>query len=184
MKDVREQLEVEALRLAQQGGLKGLSFRTLATRVGIKSSSVHYHFPEKTDLARALISRYSEQFFERLEKISNSRASLKNKLRSFIGIFEEVAAANKLCLCGMIAAEVESIDETNRALLNDYFSGTEKWLQLLFEENAEELQSDFTSTQMAKVILSGLEGALLLDRSTGEQHHLRAQKELCLSLIK
>jgi len=56
-KDKRQKLEEVAITAVQHGGLKSLSFRTLADEVGIKSSSVHYHFPEKSHLAKALIER-------------------------------------------------------------------------------------------------------------------------------
>ena len=60
LKDKREMLEQTALDLVQRHGLSGVSFRTLADEVGIKSSSVHYHFPDKSDLTNVLIERYSD----------------------------------------------------------------------------------------------------------------------------
>jgi len=60
MTDKRDHLQQLAQVHVQRGGLKGLSFRTLADEAGIKSSSVHYYFPEKADLAAALIERYAE----------------------------------------------------------------------------------------------------------------------------
>jgi TetR/AcrR family transcriptional regulator, transcriptional repressor for nem operon len=37
------------------GGFNGFSFREIADDVGIKSSSVHYHFPTKEKLAAAVV---------------------------------------------------------------------------------------------------------------------------------
>ena len=37
--------------LIQTVGYDGFSYRDIADRVGIKSASVHYYFPAKTDLA-------------------------------------------------------------------------------------------------------------------------------------
>ncbi len=62
MTEKREKLENAALESAQRRGMNGLSFRTLADEVGIKSSSVHYYFPEKSDLTRNLIERYTQNF--------------------------------------------------------------------------------------------------------------------------
>jgi len=41
------------------GGFHACSFREIATDVGIKSASVHHHFPAKADLGAALVARYT-----------------------------------------------------------------------------------------------------------------------------
>lgn len=184
MKGNREKLEDNALEAVQVGGLKSLSFRTLAEEIGIKSSSVHYHFPDKSALANALIERYSEEFFRALRDIGNKRWKLRRKIKAFIEIFESVAEQNKLCLCGMMAAEVELLDDSNRALLVDYFKDTEKWIIQLLDEHQDEIDTDLSSAVLARSILSGLEGALLLDRVVDDKQRLKAQKELYLSFFK
>jgi len=47
---------------ARLGGYSNFSFRELANEVGIKSASVHYHFPTKEDLGTELAKRYTEYF--------------------------------------------------------------------------------------------------------------------------
>ncbi|MDF2795086.1 MAG: transcriptional regulator, TetR family [Pseudomonas orientalis] len=49
-----------ARKMVQTRGYNGLSFRELAKEVGIKSASIHYHFPTKGDLGAALAKRYTE----------------------------------------------------------------------------------------------------------------------------
>ena len=44
--------------LIQTVGYDGFSYRDIADRVGIKSASVHYYFPAKTDLAEAVAKQY------------------------------------------------------------------------------------------------------------------------------
>lgn len=183
MKDNREKLEVAAQNAVQRSGLKGLSFRTLADEIGIKSSSVHYHFPEKADLARVLIERYSESFFIALGEISAETWGLKRKVRAFIEIFESVAEEDKLCLCGMMASEIEQLGESNQKLLSQYFLRTEQWLTDLFDEYRDDIITPLNSKTLAKILLCGLEGALLLDRTVGDRQRLNSQKELVLSLL-
>ena len=40
-----------------QGGYNAFSFRDIAEAVGIKSASVHYHYPTKADLVSAVMVR-------------------------------------------------------------------------------------------------------------------------------
>lgn len=181
--DNKKRLESVALDAVQRNGLKGLSFRTLAEEIGIKSSSVHYHFPEKSDLARTLIERYSEAFFAQLNEISARKWSLKRKISAFIAIFEQVAEENKLCLCGMMASEVDHLDYDSRQLLKAYFLRTEQWLVDLFDQYSDELNTSLSAKNLAKCLLSGLEGALLLDRAMEDKKRIKSQKELFLAFI-
>ena len=55
-----------AEELIQKRGFNAFSFKDLQERVGIKTSSIHYYFPTKQELASALIERYSESFKDQL----------------------------------------------------------------------------------------------------------------------
>ena len=43
-------------------GYGGFSFRELAAEIGIKSASVHHHFPTKAAMAAAVARRYGDRF--------------------------------------------------------------------------------------------------------------------------
>ena len=184
MSSNKQRLETLATDVVQRNGLSNLSFRTLGDAAGIKSSSVHYHFPEKSDLAQRLIERYAEEFFSQLHDIGKSRAGLKGKLGAFIALFEDVQTSNRLCLCGMMAAEMEQLNEDNRKILKQYFIDTEQWLADLLELHRGDLQGQLPSSQLAKALLAALEGALLVDRVAGNGQRLAAQKKLFLTLIQ
>ena len=62
----REQILDAAEKRARMAGYHGFSFRDVAEDVGIKSSSVHYHFPTKGDLCEALARRYTVRAADRL----------------------------------------------------------------------------------------------------------------------
>jgi TetR/AcrR family transcriptional regulator, transcriptional repressor for nem operon len=59
MSDISNAIMDAAEKRIRSGGFNGFSFREIAADVGIKSSSVHYHFPTKEDLAAAVIRRYA-----------------------------------------------------------------------------------------------------------------------------
>src|SRR6201985_2217387 len=58
MSDMKTMIMDAAQRRMQAGGFGGFSFRELAAEVGIKSASVHYHFPTKEDLTVAGVRRW------------------------------------------------------------------------------------------------------------------------------
>jgi len=60
MSDVNTAILDAAEARMRLGGFNGFSFRD----VGVKSSSVHYHFPTKETLAAAVIHRYTDKAIE------------------------------------------------------------------------------------------------------------------------
>jgi TetR/AcrR family transcriptional repressor of nem operon len=68
MKEIKTAILDAAEKRIQRGGFGGFSFREIAADVGIKSSSVHYHFPTKEDLAAAVIRRWSQETIEHIDK--------------------------------------------------------------------------------------------------------------------
>lgn len=178
MSNKRTELQTLAQAIVQRSGLRELSFRQLAEQTGVKSSSVHYYFPEKHDLTAVLITSYSEAFAQRLTAIADKPATLQRKLSAFTDLFEEAAQDDKLCLCGMLAAEMSSLDENCRSLLRGFFEQAEAWLAKILKQHKGELLNPMPIKQLAAVLMSGLEGALLLDRVHGTGNHLQAQRQL------
>lgn len=183
MSDKRSKLESVATATVQQSGFHNLSFRSLGDEVGVKSSSVHYYFPEKSDLACTIIGKYSLAFGELLSDIDERETPLNRKLDVFVDIFENVLKADKFCLCGMMAAEVITLDSRSRDLLKQYFKQVEGWLSQNFEQHKDQLSTDLPPQTLSKIILSGLEGAILIDRVESSLERLQAQRQLIQSFV-
>jgi len=180
MTDKRTEIETAATAAVQRSGLNNVSFRTLANSVGVKSSSVHYYFAEKSDLANAIIERYADEFSARLTLISDNGDSIHAKLDAFVKLFQDVVVEDKFCLCGMMAAEIDSLSDENRQQLARYFRSTEDWLvQTLKGAKIDSIKPQ----TLARLILSGLEGAILIDRVTGGTDRIKAQRTLIRHMV-
>ena len=57
----------------REAGYGGFSFRDLAAEIGIKSASVHHHFPTKAGMAAAVVRRY---------RSASSRSSLRDMMKA------------------------------------------------------------------------------------------------------
>jgi TetR/AcrR family transcriptional regulator, transcriptional repressor for nem operon len=64
MNETAERLMDLAEARIREAGYRGFSFRDLAAEIGIKSASVHHHFPTKAGMAAAVARRYGGRFFE------------------------------------------------------------------------------------------------------------------------
>lgn len=156
MSQTLEKLMDEAESGIRSRGYHAVSFRDLATALGIKSASVHYYFRQKEDLGVALVKRYSERFFEAL----NARAETEdNKLKAFAAIYREaLVGSDSICLCGMLGAESCGLPEVLNTEVSEFFIANIAWIagNLPGEMPAGERQSK------AEVTLSTLQGAMMV----------------------
>jgi TetR/AcrR family transcriptional repressor of nem operon len=86
--DTRERLLDVAERLTQTKGFNGFSYLDLADEVGIKNSSIHYHFNAKVDLAIALVERTHNGLLAAFAELDSSNATPEKRIKSIISYFQ------------------------------------------------------------------------------------------------
>lgn len=163
MSSRKEEILDIAQHLTQTKGFNGFSYSDISKEIGIKTSSIHYYFKSKDDLAIAMIERYHHNFKLLLDDIDSKIVSPRQKLIAFSGIFKSLAEAkDKFCLCGMMAAEHQSISTKAQNALKLYFKNSADWISLNFSILGSK-KPDID----AKAFLALLEGALLIARIEG-----------------
>ncbi|MGR7122804.1 TetR/AcrR family transcriptional regulator, partial [Klebsiella aerogenes] len=55
--------------LIQENGYQGFSYADLASKLGIRKASIHYHFPAKTDLGIAYCERKEKRLLQMEESL-------------------------------------------------------------------------------------------------------------------
>src|SRR6184192_136880 len=103
-----------AERLVQTRGFNGFSYADVAAELGISKASLHYHFPGKAELGEALIRRYAARFADALETIDRGGADAPTKLEAYASIYAGVLRDQRMCLCGMLAAEYDTLPKPMR----------------------------------------------------------------------
>lgn len=159
-----------AQSLAQTRGFNGFSFRDLAAAIGVKSASIHYHFPSKADLGVALVRRYRRAFEDALHDAEARSAAASFRLKAFVEIFRSSLEEDRLCLCGMLGAERDSLPPQVAIEVRDFFAFCEDWLASQMKQGRQDGTFDFAgSPQVAALqLLALLEGGLLVARSLGD----------------
>ena len=111
-----------AQELVQSRGFNAFSYRDLAARVGIKTSSIHYHFPTKGDLATALVARYRAKMQGARERIEASHARPAARLEAFLELVcQTFERENMICLCGMLATDAATLPLEARQQVRGFF---------------------------------------------------------------
>ena len=159
-----ERLLDAAEAIVQRLGYSGLSFRDLAGAVGIRSASVHYHYPTKGDLGCALARRYTDRLAAHLEGLAAAHPP-REALARYVDVFRTVFRQDgRMCLCGMLAAEAEAIPAQMRGEVRRFIDFNLAWVSRMLEA-----MGDTTDPRTeAMVLFASLEGGLLLARATGD----------------
>lgn len=155
-----------AERLVQIRGYNGFSYADVAAEVGVTKASLHYHFPGKAELGEALVARYTERFAAELERIDADRLAPPDKLAAYAALYAAVLRDDRMCLCGMLAAEYDTLPAPMRDAILRFFDRNEAWLSTVMEDGRTDhtMTFDGTADDGAQTLLGGLEGAMLVAR--------------------
>jgi TetR/AcrR family transcriptional repressor of nem operon len=155
-----------AERLVQTRGFNGFSYADVAAELEISKASLHYHFPGKAELGEAIIVRYTERFNDALAAIDDRDLDSRAKLEAYVELYAEVLRGQRMCLCGILAAEYQTLPQAMRKAVIRFFDANETWLTRVLEQGQADgtLSLCESAGQAAQMIVSGLEGAMLVSR--------------------
>ena len=159
-----------AERLVQTMGFNWFSYADIADELGIRKASLHHHFPTKEALGRALLVRYSAFFLSALAAIESARVDASVKLKRYVKLYEDVLRERRLCLCGMLAQEYGSLPEGMQSEIRRFFDLNEAWLAGIIDDGrrAGLFHKRGSAREVARMLFSGLEGAMLVARPYGD----------------
>lgn len=158
-----------AIQMIREGGYHAFSFRQIAAELGIKSASIHYHFPSKEDLGVAVTQRYTEDFLKSLGSPSDHKKPAHFYIQTFQDSLEKYAAA---CVCGILAAEAGRLPLVIRETLTDFTTRNIAWL----EEALSYQCPDWPKKKVKETALStfsALEGGMTFAALASNPAHLK-----------
>ncbi len=127
-----------AEELVQTRGFNAFSYADVAAQLGVTKAALHYHFPGKAELGEAVVGRYATRFRAALESIAAQPTAAPEKLRAYVHLYAAVLAEQRMCLCGMLAAEYGTLPEAIRVALRAFFDANEAWLATILDEGRTE----------------------------------------------
>src|SRR5919204_6045526 len=133
-RDTPQRILDVAEQLVQLRGFNAFSYADVAGELGITKASLHYHFAGKAELGEALIGRYTERFGDALAAIAAEAADPRSKLEAYVALYAGVLSDRRMCLCGMLAAEYETLPGPIRDAVLRFFDDNEAWLARVLEE--------------------------------------------------
>lgn len=159
-----------AERRMRIGGFNGFSFRDIASDVGVKSSSVHYHFPTKEALAAAVIRRYTEDVAKLIARgFETEPDPIVVWTRAFRGT---IRSKGRICPCAVLGAASRDLPREVAQEVEGFFTMCLDSLHSkgLSREKASEFLATLTG---AMVVSNALDDVAYYDRAT---HQLLRQR--------
>lgn len=166
--DTKSALLDSAEHAVRARGYDGFSYADLAADVGIRKASIHHHFPAKADLAQALIERYSQAVFARLEEIALQHPAAGDRLAALVATYRNaIEGGTKLCLCVAFCTGRDSLSAAVLTTLDAFRVTVAAWLADVFALAKADgsIAGVSDPATEAQACLAQLEGAQLVARA-------------------
>jgi len=155
-----------AEQLVQNRGYNAVSYADVAAELDLTKAALHYHFAGKAELGEALLNRYVTRFAQALAVIDAKPVDATSKLTSYADLYLYVLQRQRMCLCGMLAAEFQTLPEPMRTIVVRFFKDNETWLSRVLSQGRTEGTLHFTGStrEAARFLIAALQGAMLVAR--------------------
>ena len=181
--DTAERALDAAERLVQVRGFNGVSYADIAGELGVTKAALHYHFTSKAELGEALIDRYTQRFETALGAIDEGSGDARSKISAYAAIYLDVLRQQRMCLCGMLAAEYQTLPGQMQQAVVRFFDLNETWLEHVLDQGRQDgtLRHHGSDRKAAQVVIGTLEGAMLVARMHDDPGRFEAATDQVLA---
>lgn len=171
---VREQILDHAITLMMLRGYNGFSYRDLSELVGVKTSSIHYYYPSKDDLVLEAVNEYSAEVLAAVHAI-DAKLPATAKLSRYTKLFgKTLGDGDRICLCGMLASDIQTLPDEVRSAVQAFFKANESWLAKVLAQGVQEqtLNVNGKPESAARALYAAYQGSVLASRLFGTKARL------------
>ena len=165
--NTRDQIIDKAFQLMLQRGLNGFSYRDIARPLGVKNAAIHYHFPIKMDLIRALIEE-NHQVLRRStsEFMAYGGPALPQLEGLFAFALNQYRCGRPICMVGALSVDYDDLSDEIKDANDHFVKDSIKWLTRVLENGLEQGEFSFRGDPRTKAIsiLATIQGARQMAR--------------------
>lgn len=187
----KEKVTQVATQLFHEKGYQTTTVDELLEASGVTKSNFYYHFKSKEELALKILDVRMKQFESEviLSTLGEISLSPKKQLQRFydrIANFHRDLKCKYGCPFGNLALEMSDVSEKFRKRLSAFFKNWEKAIEECVHEGVVrgEFRRDINPKLAAGVILSQLEGAIMMVKTHKTLEPLTAGAEAVLKLLE
>jgi len=175
-------------------GYAGTSLDYLINSLGLTKGAFFHHFDSKSDLARHLIRRFSDDGVNLFKDIQARAEKLSDdplqQVLIIIGLyselFEGLTEPYPGCLLAAYVYEMQLFDEDLKPIINEEFLLVRKELAALFKRIQKQYppRAEFDPVALADMFMSTFEGAFVMSKSLNEPDVTVQQLKLYKTFIE
>lgn len=153
-----------SFKLLNDGGCKAFSYNDLAKELGIKTASIHYHFPSKADLVNAIAKKLRLTINEMLKGIDDNYPSPEAKLKQFLETFKDrFNTSGNICMCSMMSSDFANLPYTAKEETKGVWKDIEGWIASVLKAGKEDGTFSFEGSPevVSKAVFASLEGSTI-----------------------
>ncbi len=182
-----EQIIDTATELLQKHGFNAFSYGDISKLIGIKTASIHYHYPSKYDLGKSVMKKYRLKHMAAINKIDAESDSPLKKLQSFAELFSHTMGKDyKMSPCSMLITDSSGLPDSIKVEVQDFYIDNETWLASTLKDglDKEVFKFDASPTECAKTLFSAFEVAMLSARAFEDKSRLTKSLKQIIKLIQ
>lgn len=162
----RENLILLADDLIRDKGYNAFSFSDISKIIKIKTSSIHYYFPQKSDLGVAVLDFHYKNLLQIIKDFQDK--SPIEKLDKFFSIYSQIKSENKICIVGSLSTDFNTLESNIQNKLKEFSSLVIEWVTDFLEEgrNNHIFQFAEDSKVKAQLIITSMISIVHLSRLT------------------
>ncbi|HKX55752.1 MAG TPA: TetR/AcrR family transcriptional regulator [Xanthomonadales bacterium] len=170
--NTREQIMDRAYELMLQRGMNGFSYRDIAEPLGIKNAAIHYHFPNKMDLIKALIDETIQVTRRGTAEFMAYGGKARPQLEGlFRYTLHQCECGRPICLAGSLAVAYDELPDDIKQASDRFIKDAQKWLTKVLAVGREQGEFSFVGEPAIKAfsIIASIQGARQLARVNGKE---------------
>lgn len=165
--NTRDQIIDKAFQLMLQRGMNGFSYRDISEHLGVKNAAIHYHFPNKMDLIKALIDENHQVLRRSTSEFMAYGGPARPQLEGlFAYTVNQCECGRPICMVGALAIDYEELDDDIKSANKSFMKDSVNWLTKVMEVGRAQDEFQFSGEPLSKAlsILAMIQGARQMAR--------------------
>jgi TetR/AcrR family transcriptional repressor of nem operon len=166
----RDQIIDKAFQLMLQRGLNGFSYRDISEPMGVKNAAIHYHFPNKMDLIKALIDENHQVLRRATSEFMAYGGPARPQLEGlFAFTLNQCQCGRPICMVGALAIDYDDLSEDIKNANDRFMKDSVNWLTRVMQAGRDQDEFHYNGEPLSKAvsILAMIQGARQMARVHG-----------------
>jgi TetR/AcrR family transcriptional repressor of nem operon len=164
MNDAQIELVLDTTQqLISAGGYSALTYDAIAAQTNLPAAAIQAQFPDLSHLVEEMLQRYYRWLQSALNAIDAGNPTPPVALTRFVELYCQGMREDRLCLCGLMAAESKRLPDPLSERLRQVSQLLQTWLTRWFEQGQQtnSLTCLTSATIEAQLFAAALQGAQL-----------------------